>query len=267
MASLLALPEAARSTTASMVLPSHHATFLFPTVVSRPRQLQRRGQSYLFGRTRPRLQASRSPSPLPVRRRSSSARGTAHPTVSRTSDARLDDGDGQVAGRHVSYEHSSSSSTSIGSGFGLVSAFAGVVPALCATGASAAAAAGEAGAGGMGARLDAPAAISFGGVFIAFAFLQVRKARCAAVLHTWYDRRLVDTLMSKAFSSSPIAYPAAPNHAHGISPCQSGVTGIIQTYISHHPRVFSHDYYSRGRKSVVFGRYSARSLCAVLVPD
>lgn len=39
--------------------------------------------------------------------------------------------------------------------------------------ATAAAVAGEAGGAEMGARLDAPAAISFGAVVIAFAFLQV----------------------------------------------------------------------------------------------
>eukprot|EP00904_Undaria_pinnatifida_P002989 jgi/Undpi1/12691/HiC_scaffold_6.g02359.m1 len=80
-----------------------------------------------------------------------------------------------------------------GGGSGVFSEFCSgvcrVVPALVTSCASAASAAeeaimGDAGGGEMGARLDAPAAISFGAVVVAFAFLQARirtaiKARTA----------------------------------------------------------------------------------------
>lgn len=63
----------------------------------------------------------------------------------------------------------------------LCGAVCAAVPALLANCASAAATAeeaivGEAGGGEMGARLDAPAAISFGAVVVAFAFLQVHQS-------------------------------------------------------------------------------------------
>lgn len=47
--------------------------------------------------------------------------------------------------------------------------------------AAAAAIVGDAGGMEMGARLDAPAAISFGAVMAAFAFLQVKVAACSKV--------------------------------------------------------------------------------------
>lgn len=63
----------------------------------------------------------------------------------------------------------------------LYGAVCAAVPALVANCASAAATAeeaimGDAGGGEMGARLDAPAAISFGAVVVAFAFLQVQRS-------------------------------------------------------------------------------------------
>lgn len=80
----------------------------------------------------------------------------------------------------------SGATNSTGGGSGnLASVYGAVcaaVPALLANCASAAAAAaeeaimGDAGGGEMGARLDAPAALSFGAVVVAFAFLQVNSA-------------------------------------------------------------------------------------------